>query len=139
MNDVKIPIIDFIKYYAALVGIAAGYLFGPMDGLFIALILFVIIDYLTGVIVAILEKKLSSEIGFKGICKKVLIFILVALANIIDVYVMKCGAAVRTSVIFFYLANEGISILENVSKTGLPVPEKLRKILDQLNKEDIDE
>lgn len=136
--EVKIPLLDFIKYYAALAGVAAGAILGPMDGLFIALIIFVIMDYLTGVIVAILEKKLSSEIGFKGICKKILIFVLVALANIIDVYVMKCGAAVRTSVIFFYLANEGISILENVSKTGLTVPEKLRRILDQLNKEDID-
>ena len=137
--EVKMPVFDFLKYYAALVGVAAGAILGPMDGLFIALIIFIVMDYLTGVMVAILEKRLSSEIGFKGICKKILIFVLVALANIIDVYVMKCGAAVRTSVIFFYLANEGISILENVSKTGLPVPEKLRKILDQLNEEDVDE
>lgn len=127
-----ISIWDFIKFYAALIGVAAGAIFGRMDGFMFALVAFVVIDYITGVLVAIYKKKLSSEVGFKGIIKKVCIFILVAVGNIFDMYVMESGACVRTSIIFFYIANEGISILENVSRLNVPIPSKLKEVLEQL-------
>lgn len=127
-----IDVWTFIKYYAALIGVAAGAIFGRLDGFMFALIAFIVIDYITGVLVAIYKKKLSSEIGFKGILKKVCIFALVAVGNIFDVYVMESGACVRTSIIFFYIANEGISILENVSRLNVPIPESLKNILQQL-------
>lgn len=111
-----------------------GWFFGGADGFLFVLIAFVIIDYLTGVINAIISKALSSEIGFKGICKKVMIFILVGVAHLIDLFILQEGTAIRTAVIFFYLANEGISILENSAKLGLPIPKKLKKILSQINK-----
>jgi len=100
------------------------------------LVAFVVIDYITGIMVAVLEKRLSSEVGFRGIFKKVLIFSLVAVGHIIDSKLIQNGSAIRTAVIFFYLSNEGISILENTAKIGLPIPEKLRAVLEQLNKED---
>lgn len=118
------------------IGGVIGTLFGKLDGFLIALIVMVCMDYLTGVLSAIYEKKLNSEIGAKGICKKVAIFCLVAVAHIIDAYVIKDGSTVRTAVIFFYLSNEGISILENASKMGLPVPNKLKKVLEQLKEDD---
>ena len=99
----------------------------------IALLLFVVMDYITGVMCAIADKKLSSQVGFKGICRKVLIFMLVGIANVIDVEVIKTGSVLRTAVIFFYLSNEGISLLENAGHLGLPIPEKLRKVLEQLH------
>ena len=101
----------------------------------IALIVFVVADYVTGVMCAIIDKKLSSEVGFKGIFKKVLIFILVGIAHILDVYVIGGGSILRTAVIFFYLSNEGISIIENVAIIGLPVPQKLIDVLEQLREE----
>lgn len=101
-----------------------------------ALIVFVAIDYITGVMVAVLEKKLSSEIGFRGIFKKILIFVLVGIGHIIDINVIRTGSIVRTTVIFFYLSNEGISILENSSRIGLPIPKKLKEVLEQINKEE---
>ena len=101
--------------------------------------MFVIADYFTGVISAINNKKLSSDIGFEGISKKICIFILVAIANIVDVNILNSGAAVRTAVIFFYLSNEGISVLENAVKLGLPVPEKLRNVLLKMNEGDSDD
>ncbi len=113
-----------------------GWLMGGFDGFMYALLAFVVIDYITGLMVAVLEKKLSSEVGFRGIFKKILIFIMVGIGNIIDTYLIKDGSAIRTAVIFFYLSNEGISILENTGKIGLPIPEKLKKALEQLNKED---
>lgn len=113
-----------------------GWVLGGWDGFLYALITFVVIDYLTGVMLAILEKRLSSEVGARGIFKKVLIFVLVAVGHIIDAQVITNGSAVRTAVIFFYLSNEGISILENAAKIGLPIPEKLKLVLDQLNKEE---
>lgn len=109
-----------------------GYLLGGMDGFLYALIAFVVIDYITGLMVAAIQKKVSSEVGFKGICKKVLIFILVGVANIVDKQIIGNGSAIRTAVIFFYLSNEGISILENTALIGLPVPQKLRDVLEQL-------
>jgi len=117
-------------------GAYIGYSLGGWDGFLYALVAFVVIDYLTGIMVAILEKKLSSDVGFRGIFKKVLIFSLVAIAHIIDSQIIKNGSAIRTAVIFFYLSNEGISIIENTGKIGLPIPEKLKTVLEQLNKED---
>ena len=110
-----------------------GYFLGGMDGLLIALIVFVILDYVTGVMRAISEKKLSSAIGFKGICRKVLIFALVGVGHVLDTHVVGTGSALRSAVICFYLSNEGVSLLENASHLGLPVPEKLREILSQLH------
>ena len=110
-----------------------GYFLGGCDGLIIALILFVVMDYITGIMCAIADKKLSSEVGFRGICRKVIIFMLVGIANIIDVEVIKTGSVLRTAVIFFYLSNEGISLLENAGHLGLPIPEKLKLVLEQLH------
>ena len=110
-----------------------GYFLGGCDGLLYALIAFVVIDYLTGVMCAITEKKLSSAVGFKGIFRKVLIFLLVGIANIIDVQVIGTGAVLRTAVIFFYISNEGVSLLENAGHLGLPIPEKIKTVLEQLH------
>lgn len=129
-------VINSIQLVITALGGYIGWLLGGFDGFMYALIAFVVIDYITGLMVAVLEKKLSSEVGFRGIFKKVLIFILVGIGNIADVYLIKNGSAIRTAVIFFYLSNEGISILENTGKIGLPIPEKLKKALEQLNKED---
>ena len=109
-----------------------GWFLGGNDGLLYALLAFVIIDYITGVMCAIVDKKLSSEVGFKGICRKVLIFLLIGIANILDSEVIKTGSVLRTAVIFFYISNEGISLLENASHLGLPVPEKIKEVLEQL-------
>lgn len=115
------------------VGAVLGIFFGKINGLFIALLVAVVLDYISGLISAIIRKQLSSSVGFKGIAKKVLIFLIVGVANLIDVYVLGGESAVlRSSVIFFYLANEGISILENAGECGLPIPTKLRRILAQL-------
>ncbi len=110
-----------------------GYYLGGCDGLLYALIAFVIVDYLTGVMCAIADKKLSSNVGFKGICRKVLIFLLVGIANIVDVQVTGQVGVLRTAVIFFYLSNEGVSLLENAAHLGLPVPEALKEVLEQLH------
>ena len=117
----------------AAIGGWLGYFLGGCDGLLIALVVFVAVDYVTGVMCAISDKKLSSEVGFKGICRKVLIFLLVGIANIVDVQVVGTGSVLRTAVIFFYLSNEGVSLLENAAHLGLPVPEKMKDILAQLH------
>ena len=129
-------IINTLHLVVAAVGGYIGYFLGGWDGFLYGLVAFVVIDYLTGIMVAILEKRLSSEVGFRGIFKKVLIFSLVAVAHIVDSQLIQTGSAVRTAVIFFYLSNEGISIIENTAKIGLPIPEKLKTVLEQLNKED---
>ena len=108
----------------------AGYLFGGIDGLIIALVAFVTADYLTGVMAAISEKRLSSAIGFKGIFRKIIIFTLVGLANVLDVHVLGDTGVLRTATIFFYISNEGISLLENATRLGLPVPARIREALD---------
>lgn len=113
-----------------------GWFFGGFDGFLYALLAFVCIDYITGVMVAVVNKTVSSEVGFKGIFKKVLIFTLVGVANIIDVNVLQSGSAIRTAVIFFYLSNEGFSILENAAALDLPIPNKLKEILAQIRKKD---
>lgn len=110
-----------------------GYYLGGCDGLLIALIAFVLIDYITGVMCAVIDKKLSSSVGFKGICRKVLIFMIVGTANLLDVYVIQTGSILRTAVIFFYISNEGVSVLENSAHLGLPVPRKIKAVLEQLH------
>ena len=110
-----------------------GYFLGGCDGLLIALVIFAVADYITGVMCAVADKKLSSEVGFKGICRKVIIFMLVGVAHVIDVNVIATGSVLRTAVIFFYLSNEGVSLLENAAHLGLPIPEKLKIVLEQLH------
>jgi toxin secretion/phage lysis holin len=122
-----------IQLIFAAVGGWLGYFLGGCDGLLIALVVFAVMDYITGVMCAIADKELSSEVGFKGICRKVLIFILVGIANILDVQVIGTGSVLRTAVIFFYLSNEGVSLLENAGHLGLPIPEKLKAVLEQLH------
>ena len=124
---------NWIQLALSAVGGALGWFFGGMDGLIYALLVFVIADYITGVMCAIADKNLSSEVGFKGICKKVLVLMLVGVANIVDVHVVGAGSALRSAVVCFYLSNEGISMLENASHLGLPIPEKLKDILAQLH------
>lgn len=119
-----------------IVGAFIGALIGKIDGLLTALIIFMVIDYITGVLSAIVAKKLDSNIGYKGILRKSAMLLVVIIGNTIDVYVLQSGSVARTSVILFYLSNEGISIIENYCKMGLPFPEKLKKILEQLTKEE---
>ncbi|NRY61524.1 phage holin family protein [Clostridium beijerinckii] len=129
-------LINTFQLIFTAIGGYMGWFLGGVDGFMYALITFVVIDYVTGLMVAVLERKLSSEIGFRGIFKKVLVFIFVGIGNIIDVHLLKNGSAIRTAVIFFYISNEGISIIENSAKIGLPIPQKLKDILEQLNKEE---
>ena len=124
------------KLIISSIGGILGVFLGGMDGLIYALLAFSVIDYVTGIMCAIDKKELSSSVGFKGIARKIIIFSLVGVANILDVYILGHVGVLRAAVIFFYLSNEGISILENTSKLGLPVPEKLQNILQQLNKEE---
>ena len=125
--------INTLQLIFTAIGGYLGYILGGLDGFLYALIAFVVIDYITGLMAAIIEHKLSSEIGFKGIFKKVLIFTMVAIGNILDSKIIGDGSTIRTAVIFFYLSNEGISIIENSVIIGLPVPHKLKDILAQLN------
>lgn len=122
-----------IQLIFTAVGGWLGYFLGGCDGLLYALIAFVVIDYITGVMCAIVNRELSSAVGFKGIFRKVLIFLLVGIANIIDVQVIGTGAVLRTAVIFFYISNEGVSLLENAGHLGLPIPEKIKTVLEQLH------
>lgn len=117
----------------AAVGGGIGWFFGELDGFFYALLAFVVIDYLTGVMCAIADRSLSSEVGFRGIFRKVLIFVMVGAGHILDAQVVGSGDALRTAVIFFYISNEGVSLLENAAHIGLPVPEKLKDVLAQLH------
>lgn len=128
--------LNWFKATCAALGGLFGVFLGGWDGFLYALTAFIVIDYLTGVMAAVIQKNLSSEVGFRGIFKKILIFILVGVGSIIDAYVLKDGSVIRTAVIFFYLSNEGISILENASIIGLPIPQKLKDILEQLKEKD---
>ena len=122
-----------IQIIFTAVGGWLGYFLGGCDGLLYTLLAFVVLDYLTGIMCAIVDKKLSSEIGFKGIFKKVLIFVLVGVGHLLDVQVLGEVGILRTAVIFFYLSNEGVSLIENAAHLGLPIPEKLRAVLEQLH------
>lgn len=129
-------IIHTLQLAFTAIGGYIGWFLGGYDGLVLALVAFVVIDYITGLMAAVIEKKLSSSIGFRGIFEKVLIFSFVGIGHIIDYYLIEKGSAVRTAVIFFYLSNEGLSIIENASKVGLPIPEKLRVVFTELRRED---
>ena len=122
-----------IQTAITLLGGWLGYFVGGWDGMLIALVVLMALDYITGVMCAIADHKLSSSVGFKGICKKVFILMLVGVANIVDVHVVGSGSALRAAVICFYLSNEGVSILENAGHIGLPIPEKLKVVLEQLH------
>lgn len=126
----------WIKGAIAALGGAAAYLWGPWDALINALIALVALDYVTGVICAAANKRLSSEIGFKGLIKKALIFALAAVAGVADKVIPATNQAIRAAVILFYIANEAISILENAAELGLPVPEKLKAVLIKTKGED---
>lgn len=122
-----------IQLIFAAIGGWLGYFLGGCDGLLYALIAFVVIDYITGVMCAISDHTLSSQVGFRGIRRKVLIFMLVGIANVLDIYVLSSGSVLRTAVIFFYISNEGVSLLENAAHLGLPIPEKIKVVLEQLH------
>ncbi len=122
-----------IQLVFTAVGGWLGYFLGGCDGLLYALIAFVVIDYITGVMCVISDHTLSSEVGFRGICRKVLIFLLVGIANVLDVQIIQTGCVLRTAVIFFYISNEGVSLLENAAHLGLPVPDKIKVVLEQLH------
>ena len=137
MRDFSIDLIwTKVQIAATAIGGWIGYFLGGKDGMLIALVVFMALDYITGLMCAIMDKKLSSAVGFKGICKKVLILMLVGVANILDVHVVGQGSALRGAVIAFYLSNEGLSLLENAAYIGLPIPDKLRENLEQLHNRD---
>lgn len=133
----KIQII--IDSMAGAVGAVLGFMYGEVTGLFWALIAFMALDYITGVVVAIIEKRLSSEVGFRGLAKKFLILVFVAVGHIADTYILGGTPAAMSAVMLFYMANEGISIIENAAALGLPVPKKLKDIMVQLKKESEEE
>ena len=136
-----------IQMAVAAIGGWIGYFVGGVDGLMTALLIFMALDYITGLMCAIADKKLSSAVGFRGICKKVLILMLVGVAHIVDLHVVGTGDALRSAVVCYYLSNESVSMLENAAHLGLPIPEKLKSVLAQLhgredeteNKEDVQE
>ena len=127
---------NIVRAISAAIGSLLGFLFGELDGFFYALLSFMAIDYISGVLIAIINKKLSSEIGFKGLVKKIFMLMLVAVGHLIDAQVIGSGAAVMVGVEFVFIANEGISILENAAKLGVPIPKKLKNILIQLKNDD---
>ena len=125
-----------MKTAFAAVGAWLGYFLGGNDSLLYALLVFVIVDYITGVMCAIEDRKLSSAVGFRGLCRKVLTFLLVGIAQVLDVHVLNQPGVLRTAVIFWAIANNGLSILENAAHLGLPVPEQLKAVLEQLHNRD---
>lgn len=135
-------VVDALRIAAAGIGGIVTYIWGPWDALIIALVAMVVIDYITGVIKAAVQGKLSSLVGFKGLLKKVAIFLLVAVGVMVDRVIPATNEAVRSAVIFFYIANEGLSILENAGELGLPLPAALKKSLEKMQdkeeKPDID-
>lgn len=137
MRDFTIDLI-WAKLQLAISAIGGwlGYFVGGVDGLMTALIIFMVTDYITGLMCAVADKQLSSRVGFKGLFKKMLIVILVGIAHIVDLHVVGTGEALRSAVVCFYLSNEGVSLLENAAHLGLPIPEKLKGILAQLHKRD---
>lgn len=124
---------NVVQVTFATIGGWLGWFMGGCDGLLYALIAFVVVDYITGIMCAIVDNKLSSTVGFRGIFKKVLIFTLVGIAHILDMNVIGTGSVLRTAIIFFYISNEGVSLLENAGHLGLPIPVKLKEVLEQLH------
>ena len=134
MRDFSIDLVwAKLQMAIAAVGGWLGYFVGGVDGLMTALLVLMVMDYVTGIMCAIADRKLSSAVGFRGICRKVLIFLLVGVAHIVDLHVVGSGSALRGAVVCFYLSNEGVSMLENAAHLGLPIPEKLKVILEQLH------
>lgn len=134
MRDITVDLIwNKIQIAFTMLGGWLGWYLGGVDGLLTALIVFAVLDYVTGVMCAVVEKTLSSEIGFKGLFRKVLIFALVGIGHVVDTQVIGEGGALRSAIICFYLSNEGLSLLENAAHLGLPVPDKLKDILAQLH------
>ena len=133
------PIWTLVQTAFIAVGGFLGWAIGGLDGFVYALLAFVVIDYITGLMCAVVEKKLSSAIGFRGIFKKITILAMVAVGHIVDLYIIGATgfvddySAIRTAIIFFFLSNEGLSLLENAARLGLPVPQKLKDVLSQLN------
>lgn len=123
-----------LQAFFVMIGAWIGVFVGGLDGFLYALVVFVCIDYITGVTAAIVKHELSSAVGFVGIIKKILIFVLVGLANTIDMSVLQTPGVIRMAVIFYYISNEGISILENYTEIGLPVPRKVVEVLAQIRK-----
>ena len=124
---------SMIQLVIAAIGGWLGWFLGGCDGLLFALVAFAVVEYITGIMCAIVDRKLSSAVGFRGICKKVLSFTLVGVAHILDTQIIGTGSILRTAIIFFYLSNEGVSIIENAAHIGLPIPEKLKTVLQQLH------
>ena len=135
MSKIQI-IIDSI---AGAVGAVLGFMYGEVTGLFWALIAFMATDYITGVVVAAINKQLSSEVGFRGLAKKLMILVFVSLGHIADMYVLGGTPVAMSAVMLFYIANEGLSIIENAGNLGLPVPKKLKDIMVQLKKESVEQ
>ena len=134
MNHLSVELVwTKIQMGMTILGGWLGYFLGGMDGLMIALIIFMVLDYITGLMCAVIDKKLSSAVGFRGVCKKVLILMLVGVANVVDVHVVGTGSALRGAVIAFYLFNEGLSLLENAAHIGLPIPDRMKDVLAQLH------
>ena len=135
MRNFSIDII-WAKIQMAITAIGGwiGYFVGGVDGLMTALLIFMVLDYITGLMCAVIDKKLSSAVGFKGICKKVLILMLVGVANVVDIHIVGTGSALRSAVICFYLSNEGLSLLENAAYIGLPIPDRMKNLLAQLHR-----
>ncbi len=134
MRDFSIDLV-WVKLQMAIAAVGGwlGYFVGGVDGLMTALLVLMVMDYVTGVMCAVIDRELSSSVGFRGIFKKVLILMLVGVAHIVDLHVVRSGEALRSAVICFYLSNEGVSVLENAGHLGLPIPEKLKAILAQLH------
>ena len=127
---------NIFKNILAWVCTILSFLFGDMEGLMVALIALIILDYISGVIAAAVEKRLSSEVGAKGIAKKIFMLLIVALANIVDTSVIGDGHVLKTVTVVFYICNECISLIENAGRIGVPVPKKLLDVLEQLRNKD---
>lgn len=134
----KATSLTIINTFFGAIGAFLGWFLGGLDSFLYVLLIFMVVDYITGVLCATNEHKLSSEISFRGLTRKVLILLLVGIAHCLDIYLLKNGSAIRTATIFFYISNEGISLLENTSRLGLPVPDKLKSVLQQLHNKDDD-
>ena len=125
-----------VKSISGAIGAVVGFLYGEVNGLFIAIIALMVLDYITGILCAVITKTLSSEVGFRGLVKKFVILIVIAVGHLVDAYVIGTGSAVMSAVMLFFAANEGISILENAAILGLPIPKKLKDVLEQLKDKD---
>lgn len=125
-----------VKSITAMLGGLAGFMFGDLDGLMVALIAFIVLDYITGILVGTAKHRLSSHTSFVGLVKKALILVIVAVAHIVDTQILGGQNSVfRSAACCLYIANEGLSILENCGKLGVPLPKKLRNVLEQLKNE----